>query len=277
MSITSPLPVLHGDQDTELRGDGEALTLRRPDEELRIPFAAIARVRAEKRRVAVELTAPAGAAPTEYRVEDVSAAAAVIFADAVNAALPARAAGDEAVDGATLVVTRSLRVAVDETELPDDDATPAAYIRGGFGAAALVALLAALVWPVGEDPSRAIATLLVGMPGVAIATYAAPGIPMVWRRWYLPRHGVTVAGRHVYRHGTTTNAYVATDGVTRYVRGSNGGRSIQVAYDPRNPERAVVRRPEWVRDEVRPLTFFLVVAALFLGGACLLALPAFQG
>ncbi|MFD5322804.1 DUF3592 domain-containing protein [Streptomyces sp. NPDC127092] len=212
-----------------------------------------------------------------YRVEDVNAAAAVIFADAVNAALPARAAGDEAVDGATLVVTRSLRVAVDESELPDDDATPAAYVRGGFAAAALVALLAALVWSVGEEPSRAIATLPVGMPGVAIATYAAPGIPMVRRRWYLPRHGVTVEGRHVYRHGTTTNAYVATDGVTRYVRGSNGGRSIQVAYDPRNPERAVVRRPEWVREEVRPLAFFLAVAALFLCGSCLLALPAFQG
>lgn len=88
MPISSPVPVLHGGKGSELRSAGEELLLRRPDAELRIPLAAIARVHAERRHLAVELLAPAGATSTVYRVADVSAAGASAFADAVNAALP---------------------------------------------------------------------------------------------------------------------------------------------------------------------------------------------
>jgi hypothetical protein len=103
MSITSPIPVLQNDAGSELRSLGEELLLRHPYEEVRIPLAAIARVRAEGRQVAVELRAPADLEPTVYRMADVSGAAASVFADTVNAALPDRADGVETVDGSTLV------------------------------------------------------------------------------------------------------------------------------------------------------------------------------
>ncbi|MER6996970.1 hypothetical protein [Streptomyces sp. NPDC000410] len=89
-----------------LRGRGVAPAP--PRQEPRISLAAIARVRAEGRAVAVELTAPAGAAPAVHRVEGVSEAAGTVFADAVNDALPERADGDETDDGSTLVTTRTL-------------------------------------------------------------------------------------------------------------------------------------------------------------------------
>lgn len=65
-----------------------------------IPTQAMARIRAEERSVRVELRALPGTAPSRYRIEDVSAAAAAAatFADAVNAALSTPA--EEFDDGA---------------------------------------------------------------------------------------------------------------------------------------------------------------------------------
>ncbi|MFI2412656.1 hypothetical protein [Streptomyces sp. NPDC018947] len=278
MSISSPIPVLQGDKGTELRSDGEELLLRRPTDELRIPYAAIARVRAERRDVAVELTAPAGTVPTVYRVEDVSAAAASVFADVVNAALPERA--EETIDGATLVVTRSLVSGDDEEEADEDTraglAAPPKWAT--YTAVVAVAVLAVLVGVAGGNWGRAIATLLLGELAVA-ATFATwAGLTSTWQEWYLRRHGITVEARQVYRNGTTTNAYTAIDGVTRYISGSNNGKPVQVAYHPRKPQTAVVRTGWGERAGV--LTVFVVVAAiagLVDYGTYRLVLPAFAG
>ncbi|MFF9623772.1 hypothetical protein [Streptomyces griseosporeus] len=283
MSISSPVPVLQGDKGTELRSAGEELLLRRPDAELRIPLAAIARVHAVRRDLTVELTAPVGAEPTVYRVTDVSAAAATVFADTVNAALPERAADEDAVDGSALVVIRSLVL--------DDDVEEAAFaendVRIGlpsygrrllYTGCAAVAVLAVVVGLSGGNWSRAIATLLLGEAGVGVTYFTAMGLTTSWRDWYLPRYGITVDGRQVFRDGDTPHAFTATDGVTRYISGHNKGKPVRVAYHPRNPANAVVC--SGVGDRVGMLVVALgvgVVAGFLDYGTYRLVLPAFGG
>ncbi|MCX2179761.1 hypothetical protein KV205_04330 [Streptomyces sp. SKN60] len=280
MSISSSIPVLRGDRGTELRSAGEELVLRRPEAELRIPLAAIARVRAERRDLAVELTAPAGAAPTVHRVEDVSAAAASVFADAVNAALPERAPGEETVDGATLVATRSLVFDDEEGAREEDDTDVRLPTHKGpaYAACAAVAILAVVVGLIDKNWGRGIATLLLGEAGVGVTYVALVGLSGLWREWYLPRYGITVDGQQVFRDGGTTNAFTATDGVTRHIYGENKGRPVRIAYHPRNPRNAIVCTG-W-REKAGTLVLFLVIAAvagLLDYGTFLLALPAFGG
>ncbi|MFF8604767.1 hypothetical protein ACF06X_02410 [Streptomyces sp. NPDC015346] len=281
MSITSPIPVLRGDKGTELRRDGDELSLRRPDDVVRIPLAAIARVRAERRDLAVELTAPAGAEPTVYRIKDVSAAAATVFADAVNAALPERAEGEETVDGSTLVVTRSL-TSGDEDEGEEEEARGWATgaVRTAYAVAVVVAALAVVVGVLDKNWGRGIATLLLGELGVGATFLACTGLGSVWEEWYLPRYGITVDGQQVYRNGTTTNAYMDTNGVTRYVSGSSKDGTVpRVAYHPRKPQIAVVcnGRSGMGVGGLIVFLFFAGIAALIDYGTVLLALPAFGG
>ncbi|MFH8473637.1 hypothetical protein [Streptomyces sp. NPDC018000] len=279
MSITSPIPVLRGDKGTELRSEGEELLLRRPDDELRIPLAAIARVRAERRDVAVELTAPAGAEPTVYRVEDVSGAAAAVFADAVNGALPERPAGEEAVDGSTLVTTRSLRAADDDEEEEEgEDGGPNLVKRAALVAGVALVALCVVVGIAGEHVGRAIATLLLGALGVAATFAACAAMLTAWESWYLPRYGITVDARQIFLDGNDTYAYTDTSGVTRPVYSPPKGDSVRVAYHPHKPKRAVVCRG-WggVAGDLALGSFVLAVAALIDYGTVVLVLPAFGG
>ncbi|MFF9017500.1 hypothetical protein ACF09C_31640 [Streptomyces sp. NPDC014870] len=282
MSITSPIPVLHGDRGTELRSEGEGLLLRRRDDELRIPLVAIARVRAERRAVTIELTAPAGTEPTEYGVTDVSAAAATAFADAVNAALPERTADEPAVDGSTLVVTRSLVSGDDGEDGEADDARPRGLPKPAkwatWAANGAIALLAVAVGVADGNWGRGIATLLLGELAIGAVFLAWAGLMSVWEGWYLRRYGITVETRQVYRNGTDTNAYTATDGVTRYVGGTDKGRTVRVAYHPRKPGTAVVLTG--LGDRIGGLILCLVIAGiagLIAWGVVALALPAFDG
>ncbi|MFI8916537.1 hypothetical protein ACIGW4_33690 [Streptomyces sp. NPDC053513] len=282
MSISSPIPVLQGDKGAELRCTGDELLLRRPDAELRIPLAAIARVRAERRNLAVELTAPAGVEPTVHRLTDVSAAAAGVFADAVNAALPERAADQEPVDGSALVVTRSLGVG-DEEDVDEN------HVQGGLpshgkrvrdAGCVAVAVLAVVVGVLGGDWSRAIATLLLGAAGVSLSYVAVMAVAMVGRDWYLPRHGITVDGHQVFRedHGDTVHAFTATDGVTRYINAHNKGRTVRIAYHPRNPADALACATTGDKVLMRVVTLVLAaVAGAMDYGTYQLVLPAFTG
>ncbi len=284
MSISSPVPVLQGDRGTELRSVGEELLLRRPDAELRIPLAAIARVHADRRDVVVELTAPVGVAPTAHRVTDVSAAAGAVFADVVNAALPDRGAEEVTVDGSTLVVTRSLVIGDDAGEADENlvpIGLPAYGISLMYAGCAAVAVLAVVVGVLGGDWSRAIATLLLGSAGASGTYFVVMLFAGAWREWYLPRFGITVEGRQVFREddGDTVQAFTATDGVVRYIRGHDKkGRAARVAYHPRDPAYATVCPA--TRDMVLALVVSLV-AAVIVGfmdyGTYRLALPAFTG
>ncbi|MEU8526334.1 hypothetical protein AB0C77_12170 [Streptomyces sp. NPDC048629] len=284
MSITSPIPVLQGDRDTELRADGTDLLLRRRDDELRIPLAAIAHVRAERRVVAVELTAPAGVEPVVYRIEDVSAAGATVFADVVNAALPERAEGTETIDGSSLVVTRSLRSAADVDEEAEEDedlegpglfaADP--WLRHTLCVAA--GLLAVAVGVAGQSWSRGIATLLLGQAGAVVIHVTLMLIMCWWLPWYLPRYGITVDAEQVYRSGTTALAYTDADGVTRHIQGLAQNGTARVAYSPRKPQVAVVSRPlKIAAGELTMFLFMAGIAALLAYGTYRLALPAFGG
>ncbi|MFE2163548.1 hypothetical protein ACFXB3_00455 [Streptomyces sp. NPDC059447] len=283
MSISSPIPVLQGDRGTELRSTGEELLLRRPDAELRIPLAAIARVHAERRDLSVELTAPSGAEPTVYRVTDVSAAAASVFADAVNAALPARAAGEATTDGSALVATRRLVFDDDddvEGEADENDVPVGLMPRNTWPAYACYVTVAALAVGVGlsdENWGRGIATLLLGEVGVGITLFTVTVVISMWRGWYLPRYGIVVDAQQVYRDGDTTNAFTATDGVTRHILGDDKGKPVRVAYHPQNPMNAVVLRTGRSTHVVELVLLLgaFAISALLDYGTYRLALPTF--
>ncbi|MFD5714768.1 hypothetical protein ACFWHW_31115 [Streptomyces pharetrae] len=281
MSISSPVPVLQGDRDTELRFVGEELLLRRPDAELRIPLAAIARVHADRRDVVVELTAPVGVDPKVYRVTDVSAAAVGVFADVVNAALPERGPEEMTVDGSTLVVTRSLVIEDDAGEA-DENLVPVGLPSHGislmYAGCAAVAVLAVVVGVLGGDWSRAIATLLLGSAGVSGTYFVVMLFVGAWRNWYLPRYGITVEGQQVFREddGDTVHAFTATDGAIRYIHGHDKGKTVRIAYHPRNPAYAAVCLST---GEKTLMLIFSLVAAAIVGymnyGTYQLVLPAF--
>ncbi|MFJ7157375.1 hypothetical protein ACIQUQ_20795 [Streptomyces sp. NPDC101118] len=280
-SSSSPIPVLQGDRGTELRSTGEELLLRRPDAELRIPLAAIARVHAERRDLSVELTAPTGAEPTLYRITDVSAAAASVFAEAVNAALPERSAGEATVDGSTLVVHRSLLLDDEEEEDADEHEVPVGLRSPNtwpaYACYAAVGALAVAVGLLDGNWGRGIATLLLGEVGVGITLLASGVVVLTWKDWYLPRYGITVDAQQIYRDGETTNTFTATDGVTRHISGDDKGRPVRVAYHPRNPMTAVVLRTGWQTrvGELVLALFVLTLAALAAYGTYRLCLPAF--
>ncbi|MFD4372078.1 hypothetical protein [Streptomyces sp. NPDC058486] len=100
----TPSLVLRGGESV-LRFAGGPVTLHRPDKEHHIPLAAISFVHAEGRSLAIVLTASGANEPTIYRVTDVDETAALVFADAVTAALPAVPAPD----GPDLVTTTTPR------------------------------------------------------------------------------------------------------------------------------------------------------------------------
>lgn len=281
MSISSPIPVLQGDRGTELRSTGEELLLRRPDAELRIPLAAIARVHAERRDLSVELTAPSGAEPTVFRVTDVSAAAASVFADAVNAVLPERAPDEETLDGSTLVATRSLVVDDSEGEEGDENDVPVGLASPKtwptYACYVAVAALAVGVGLIDKNWGRGIATFLLGEVGVVITLFTVTVVISIWRAWYLPRYGIVVDAQQIYRDGSTTNAFTATDGVTRHIGGDAKGKPVRVAYHPQNPVNAVVLQTGrgWLVTELVMLLAVSAISGLVDYGTYRLALPAF--
>lgn len=248
MSITPSIPVLHGRKGTDLRVADRELVLRRASQEHRIPFAAIARVHAEGRSVEVRLTAPAATAPTVYRVEDVSEAAATAFAQAVNAALPPAGAADSAagsgsgsesvvVDGSALVVTRT-------TEREQETRTPrgAVYrklkwlVAGSF--LAIVAMSVVVV--IFADPVNVVFTVLSGGIGFTFTIAAWLLAPEGLRPWRLPRHGITVTADHAHDSAQPwLYLYSDLDGNAWRFLDSSGRHSVEVSYDPRDPGKAV--------------------------------------
>ncbi|WP_086825296.1 hypothetical protein [Streptomyces sp. NRRL B-24572] len=283
MPNSSSIPVLLGDGHAELRSEGEALLLRRPHEEVRIPLAAIARVRAEGRDVTVELTAPVGVEAASYRIEDVSRAAATAFADAVNGTLPDRTPGEEAVDGSALVVVSAL--GTPDTEREDDEEEPdekagAALTRVPLGFAVLLVVLSVSVGVAGKEFDRAVAVLMLGSVVGAFGFFSWLALWSAWDDWYLPRHGITVEANPVLIQGRGTYAYTDTTGRVRPVAAPDKarGETIRVAYHPRKPQMAVAHKG--IGSAVKTLigaASLLAVTALAGWGTAALALPAFGG
>ncbi|MFH8728725.1 hypothetical protein [Streptomyces termitum] len=287
MSITSPIPVLLGEGGAELRSDAAGLLLLRPREEVRIPLAAVARVHADGRVVAVELTAPPGTEPALHRIGGVSRAAGTVFAEAVNALLPERPEGTEAADGAALVTVtpRGAGPAADpadpgaagEPEEKPDTPADLAVRWSSHALHAAAAALAVTVGIAGGEPDRALAVLLTGALAVLLYRCAAKLLTMVWEEWYLPRHGVTVEAEPVLVHGRPTYAYTTPDGRLRPLYLDAKGETVRVAYHPRYPARATAHKGPGARAGLLAVCLFLGALTALAGYlTAVLALPALR-
>lgn len=263
------------------------MVLRRLHEELRIPLAAVARVHARGRVVAVELTVPAGTRPVPYRIGGVSRAPAAAFAAAVNGSLPEHPAGRATADGSALVTvtpredadTAGREAGGEEGADGAEPLQPAEFVgRCAMAASGLgLVALAARVVIAGDHVSRALAVLLLGVPVLVIGRLAVTMVAMVWNEWYLPRHGITTEARPLLIHGQVAYGYTATDGRIRPAPtyGAAHGTTFQVAYHPKHPARAVVfGSPVQVfRLAILPAVFG-TLTALLCWGTLALAQPA---
>lgn len=240
MSMLSSIPVLQGRGGAVLTAEPGGLVLTRPREELSIPERAVARVRAEGRSVTVELRVPAGGAATAAHrigIEDVSEAAATAFADAVNGLLEDPAADTEDVDGAALVVLRTIRTLWRER-----------FMRR-------------LKWLViGSVGTLVALSVVTGIAGgavypVMIVVFGGIGTAGLWIGAYLV--GTWLHERRLLKHGITVLAapatmsglylYVDTDGLTRTVSHLGGAPFLQVSYDPRDPADVLVPQTPFMR------------------------------
>jgi hypothetical protein len=281
MPITSSVPVLLGDQGIELRADDTGLLIRRPHEEVRIPLAAVAHVHANGRVVAVELTAPAGAEPTLYRIEGVSRASGTAFGEAVNGSLPERPADEDPVDGSTPVtVTPRNDARAGREEDDEQDAEPLQpaelVIRRTMAAVGLgpVALSAGVV-VAGDHVSRALAVLPLDGTGRA----AVRAVAILWNKWYLPRHGITIEAQPVLIHGRVDYGHTATDGRLRPAPAPDGvrGETYHVAHHPKYPARVVACQSLGAVFKWLPAPVVLTALTVLFGwSAVALALPAFR-
>ncbi|MGW6394438.1 hypothetical protein ACWFR1_28945 [Streptomyces sp. NPDC055103] len=275
MSLSSPIPVLRGSGGAVLQSEGDALVLSRAAEEARIPLQAVRQIRAEGRAVAVELTAPAGKAPAVHRVEGVSEAAATMFADAVNATLPAHAGEAGEIDGATLVTVRAL------TE-SDKDARKRRLKRWTWVAALVIVAVTVTVGILGPAV-LAIAFLVTAPVGVTLAGFGAFATKMAYDEWYLPRYGITV---EAVRYENTSDLfgrsgnYMYTDlhGANRRVYEKGSAATVQVAYHPKKPGTVTVT---YARLSKTWHTAFALGLLLFGLGICagdiVMAIGAVQG
>jgi len=272
MSTTSPIPVLRSSDGALLRFDGDALVLRRKNEEVRIPLLAIGCIRSEGRSLSVELTAPSGTVPAVHRVDDVSAAAAGLFAEAVNAVLPERPAG---ADGSKLVTTRAVIESRQERGKRRRRRWGTAVVLVCAGLA--VAVAARGVW------TFAFLILLIGPVGALLTAVGADMVRLRYRSWYLLRHGVTVEARRVGETrilGGEFGVFVYTDmhGVDHNVNVKSRSAAVQVAYHPSKPGIVTEygSRSSRASDTVAALCFLvfgLIVDATVIG----VAIGSFQG
>ncbi|MFE1547548.1 hypothetical protein [Streptomyces sp. NPDC058718] len=233
MSITPSIPVVQGSAKTTLQYEGDVLLLSRRHDEVRIPLAAIAQVIAKGRSLTVELTAPAGATSYTHRIDGVSEAAAVMFAAAVNDALPGTAGRDTTADGTALVETRTRPVSGRERKTRLTMWWSAATV-------ALVVLLCVLIAVAGQ-PVGIVLFVPLGFVAAGTTVLGVVSLNGWYREFRLTRHGITtLAAEDPGRPGT----YLYTDpaGLVRQVRTWPGRLSTTVSYDPRDPADVILPR-----------------------------------
>jgi hypothetical protein len=234
MSITPSVPVLRGRKNTALEFDGSALVFRRAANEHRIPLAAVAAVRAERRSVEVTLTAAPGTAPPAHRIEDVGETAARAFAEAVGAALPP--VSDRAADGAALVTVRTL---------DSERARARKRLWGWLGTLAFLLVHGVLgVLTSASDTPELV--LVVGVGAFCTGVFLLAGLrvmPFGKPSWRLSKDGVTVIaqydgyvdGMHIYKFADLTGRPYA------YAPRDYRGEQVEVIYDPGDPFNGVER------------------------------------
>ncbi|MFB7375572.1 hypothetical protein ACFC0D_37760 [Streptomyces sp. NPDC056222] len=249
MSIISSLPVLQGRGGSVLSADEQALTLERPGEVVTFLPGSVAKVHAEGRRVTLELRAKAGVTPVTYRIEDVSEAAAVVFADALNELLPGPT---DDIDGTHHTVVRSLSPTWHQR-----------FLRRikwlVIGSLVAVVALCVIVAVAGE------AGLIIGLVPVGGITTAGLGVgAYAAGRWIherrLLRHGITV----VATPSDVPGVYLYTDntGTTRPLKYWGFEQFVRAGYDPSDPSDALVPQAPLPRRLNFSLGLFILFCAL---------------
>ncbi|MGW7197652.1 hypothetical protein [Streptomyces chryseus] len=269
MSIIPSIPVIQGRKKTSLQYNGDALLLHRPHEEVRIPLAAVARVRAEGRSVVVDLTAPAGAEPVAHQVDGASEAGAAMFVAAVNAVLPGVVGRDTTSDGSVLVEAQTWPRSRRERKVRLVKLWSAAAVG-------LVAVLCVLISVAGEAVG---VVIFVPMGGIAAASLVGGGVALSswYREWHLTRHGVTTFAAEV---PSEPGMYLYTDpaGLIRNVFTWAGRVGVKVSYDPHDPGNVVLPRAALVRRGELCLGLFLAFCGLFMfAGMIVMTVQAFLG
>ncbi|MFD3571338.1 hypothetical protein [Streptomyces sp. NPDC058667] len=265
MSIIASIPVLKGHGSTVLSAAPEGLLLERPGEELTIPGEAVARVRAEGRSVAVELRAPAGAAPVVQRIEGADETAAAAFADGVNSLL---LDPEEEVDGAAMLVLRTLRTRRSRRALRRTKW----YALGSLVTVVVLSVIGGVaggfVYPVAIVPVGAITAVALGA-----GVYEAG----VWKyRRRVRRHGVREFARPSNVPGTYL--YVDGSGITRTVSAVGHGPYLEIVYDAQDPAEVFTLKPGLMqRLDIWVGTFLLVCGLCGVASLVLMTIEALAG
>ncbi|MEU3743834.1 MULTISPECIES: hypothetical protein [Streptomyces] len=255
MSIIASIPILKGHGGATLSAVPRGLLLERPREELTIPGEAVARVRAEGGSVAVELRAPAGTTPVVHRIDGVSGAAATAFADGVNSLT---LEPDEEVDGATLVVLRTLKTRWQRKHLRRS----LWFMLGCLGAVVVLSVIAG----VAGDAGYAVGAVMIGLFTTVTLGGAVHEMTDWIHRRRVRKHGVREFARPSNEPGTYL--YVDTTGMTRTVTHLSHGPYVEVAYDPKDPADVCTLKPGFMQRLSIAAGMFLLVCAL-LGAATL--------
>lgn len=225
------------------------LTLRRGDEETRIPLEAVRRVSPGGRAVTVTLRVPEGAEPVVHVLPGVHDTPAYAFASAVGAALARLPEPGPSFDGSQLVTTRSRNSGGADADADADDG-PKRLLLGlislGPGLAALIVMSVLLVAH-GEAIMLALSVPL-GVVALVLNFVSAAATERGYAMWRLPRRGVTVTAERTSPSGATgTYAYTDQHGATHTYRRKGYASRIEVSYDPAVPASKVGVYPVTVR------------------------------
>ncbi|MFF0432233.1 hypothetical protein ACFYU9_08435 [Streptomyces sp. NPDC004327] len=276
--MTAPsTPILRGSGGVVLRHEDDALTLRRGDEEVRIPLRAVERVSPGGRAVTVVVRVPEGAEPVVHVVQGVNDTPAYVFASTVGAALARLPEPEASFDGAALVTTRSLR----PPRTPEGTVSAGVRARGvvwavlglGPGLGALITM-SVLVVKHGE-PGALILSLPLGFVAILLNVLSTAATEGNFRMWVLPRRGITVMAVRTSPYGKSgTYEYTDRNGVThRYYRQAYASE-VEISYLPDSPAMSVGVYPVFTRVVVAlgalllwAATIGLVVAMIYMGDA----------
>ncbi|MGW6395382.1 hypothetical protein ACWFR1_33915 [Streptomyces sp. NPDC055103] len=250
MSTTPSAPVLRGSGGAVLRHEDDALTLRRGDEETRIPLRAVRDVVPDGRAVPVELRVPAGATPVVHRVEGVNEASVGLFATTVGAALAALPEPAPSFDGAALVTTRSLRT----PPTPGTPVSTGAKVRAGIwllftlgpGLATLIGT--SVLFVMHGEPGFLLLAIPMGIVTVLFNAASGAATERATKMWLLPRRGTTVMAVRTSPYGKS-GKYTYTDqsGTSHsYYRDAYAGE-IEICYHPDDPAESVGVYPVYMR------------------------------
>ncbi|WP_309051500.1 hypothetical protein [Streptomyces sp.] len=239
MSTTPSAPILRGSGGASLRHEDGALTLRRGDEEIRIPLQAVREVVPDRRAVTVELRVPAGSPPVTHRIDGVGDAAADLFAVAVGAALAALPEPAASFDGTALVTARSLRTSRPPLSA-GEKAKGLAWALVGLGPGLATLIVTSVLYVVHGEAGMLILAIPMGLVTVFLNLASTAAGERTFQMWLLPWRGITVMAVRT-RPGGKAGTYEYTDpsGQTHSYHRSASASRIEISYHPDNPSHPV--------------------------------------